>query len=159
MKLFPYLSSATTCCVAGVVCFMFYTFTPTNRYDFGITAWSVLMIKVRGADGVTDVYTYLATRGEALGFLVACAPIGGFIEGMIGSKVGGALCILSKDDHTIRSRSTCGQHARTSNERTHEQADNTVCTYALNPPPKRATEIGIERKGRNARDSGGGGGG
>lgn len=45
------------------------------------------MIKVRGADGVSDVYTYLATRGEALGFIVACAPIGGFIEGVIGSKV------------------------------------------------------------------------
>eukprot|EP00903_Cladosiphon_okamuranus_P020012 g18382.t1 len=56
-------------------------------YDFGITAWSVLLIKERGEDGLSDVYTYLATRGEALGLLVACAPTGGFIEGLIGSKV------------------------------------------------------------------------
>ncbi|CAM9809308.1 unnamed protein product [Ectocarpus fasciculatus] len=56
-------------------------------YDFGITAWSVLMIKTRGAENVSDVYTYLATHGEALGILVACAPIGGFIEGLIGTKI------------------------------------------------------------------------
>ncbi|CAB1101989.1 unnamed protein product [Ectocarpus sp. CCAP 1310/34] len=56
-------------------------------YDFGITAWSVLMIKTKGAEDVSDIYTYLSTHGEALGILVACAPIGGFIEGLIGTKI------------------------------------------------------------------------
>ncbi|CAM9800570.1 unnamed protein product [Hapterophycus canaliculatus] len=58
-------------------------------YDFGITAWSVLMIKAKGAEGVSDLYIYLATHGEALGMLVASAPVGAFIEGVVGSKVGG----------------------------------------------------------------------
>ncbi len=57
------------------------------RYDFGITAWSVLMLKTKGAEGVSELYDYLATHGEVLGILVACAPIGGFVEGLVGSKV------------------------------------------------------------------------
>lgn len=56
------------------------------RYDFGITAWSVLLIKSRGAEDVSDVYVYLSNHGEALGILVASAPIGGFVEGLIGSN-------------------------------------------------------------------------
>eukprot|EP00752_Nemacystus_decipiens_P018391 g16495.t1 len=56
-------------------------------YDFGITAWSVLMIKQKANIGVYAIYTYLASRGEMLGFIVACAPLGGFVEGLIGSKV------------------------------------------------------------------------
>lgn len=56
------------------------------RYDFGITAWSVLLIKSRGQEAVSDVYVYLSNHGEALGILVACAPIGGFLEGLIGSN-------------------------------------------------------------------------
>lgn len=68
----------------SVPCFVYFV-----RYDFGITAWSVLMIKARGLEGVSDLYYYLATHGEALGMLVAAAPVGGFIEGLLGSKVGG----------------------------------------------------------------------
>lgn len=56
------------------------------RYDFGITAWSVLLIKSRGAEDVSSVYVFLSTHGEALGILVASAPIGGFVEGLIGSN-------------------------------------------------------------------------
>jgi len=45
------------------------------------------MIKQKGAEGISEVYTYLSTHGEALGVLVAWAPIGGFVEGLVGSKV------------------------------------------------------------------------
>ena len=58
-----------------------------GRYDFGITAWTVLMIKGRGAEDASSVYVYLANHGEALGILVACSAIGGTIGGIIGRQV------------------------------------------------------------------------
>ncbi|CAN0080014.1 unnamed protein product [Scytosiphon promiscuus] len=71
-------------------------------YDFGITAWSVLLIKARGAEGVSDLYYYLATHGEALGMLVASAAVGGFAEGVWGSKEGHEGCGIDPETRPVR---------------------------------------------------------
>ena len=63
-----------------------------GRYDFGITAWTVLLIKSRGAEHVSSVYVNLATHGEDLGILVALAAIGGMIGGIIGRKARVYVC-------------------------------------------------------------------
>lgn len=84
---------ANLCCDnTTLLCLCRYVNASFIRYDFGITAWSVLMIRQKGASGLSGIYTYLAARGEALGFIVACAPFGGFVEGIIGSKA--SLCVL-----------------------------------------------------------------
>lgn len=58
-----------------------------DRYDFGITAWTVLNIKARGMDDVSDVYKYLEVHAEVLGLLVACVALGGTIGGVAGRFV------------------------------------------------------------------------
>lgn len=82
-----FASDGTPACLHLVVPaparFMFQYF----RFDFGITAWTVLLIKSRGADGVSTVYEYLAQHSEVLGILVACVAFGGIIGGILGGKV------------------------------------------------------------------------
>lgn len=86
----------TGCCfdrVVVVVTGIFRYISLNFRYDFGITAWTVLNIKAEGADNVTRVYYYLDTHSEILGLLVAGTAIGGSLGGVAGQFVSACLSL------------------------------------------------------------------
>lgn len=64
--------------IAGLTC---------CRYDFGITAWTLLNIKAKGAQDLTLVYKYLESHSEVLGLVLACSSVGGTAGGAIGRFV------------------------------------------------------------------------